>query len=102
MKEESKYFKRKINFSKFMGFLFAVLGVVGVVLCYLKIVDEWLAMIIILFSCASCFYSNGTIQGIRSGRTMQILNLLLAFCFFMAVLVIMVIAFVYGHISLKF
>ena len=102
MQEESKYFKRKINFSKFIGFLFAALGIVGIVLLYLQKVDEWLSMIIILFSCACCFYSNGAIQGIRRGRKMQILNLIIAFAFFVAVVVFVVLGFIYGHISIKF
>ncbi|MBO5394792.1 MAG: hypothetical protein J6A28_02680 [Clostridia bacterium] len=103
LKDVAKYMRRSLIVSRIMGLLFCLVCAGALTLMYFKIFDQWMCMIVVSFSMAGIFICNSYLQSIKcvkNGRTWQIVNLILAFLCYCAVIVFVVICFVNG--SLKF
>lgn len=103
LQKVAKYMKRSLVFSRLMGLIFCLICAGALALMYFKVFDQWMCMIVVSFSMAGIFICNSYLQSIKSaknGRTWQVVNLLLAFLCYCAVITFVTIAFVNG--SLKF
>ena len=105
LKKVAKYMKRSLIFSRIMGIVFCLIAAGTLALLYFNIFDQWMCMITLSFSMAGIFISNSSLQNIRSiekGRTWQIINLILAFVCYCAVITFVTMGFLNGAISFSF
>lgn len=102
MQQMAKFMKRQLVFSRIIGVLFCLLCAGTLALMYFEIFDHWTCMMIISFSLAGIFISNSYLQGIKTGKKWQVLNMVLAFICYCAVIVFVVIGFVQGTIKFGF
>ncbi|MBE7074197.1 MAG: hypothetical protein E7379_03815 [Clostridiales bacterium] len=102
VQEWGRYMKSKMRFARFMGFLFCLVVLGALALLYFEMLDRWTCMILLCFSMATIFMSNSYLQGIKVGKRWQVVNLILAFVFYIAVITLVTLAIVEGSLSLWF
>ena len=102
LKEIARYMKRNLVYSRIMGVLFCLLCAAALAFLYFKVFDPWTCMMVVSFALAGIFISNAQLQGIKVGRRWQVVNLVIAFVCYAAVIVFVVIGFVNGTIRFGF
>ncbi len=96
----SLFLKKKLNFSRFMGFLSSACAVVLIVFYFLKFIDPWIGVIDISYLIGVTFTSNVTCQDIKVGSPWQKLNAFMAVVFYLIAIGLLVYSLVSGQISL--
>ncbi len=95
----SSYLKKKLNRSRIMGLVASAIAIVLVVLYFLKIADQWFAVIDIAYLLGMAFSSNVTCQDIKVGSPWQKFNAGMSVLFYILAVALMIYAFVSGGIS---
>jgi len=102
LKEYGRYMKSKMFFARIMGLIFCLVCAGALTLLYFKIFDRWMTMVVIAFSMACIFIANSFLQTVKVGRAWQVVNLLLAFVCYAAVITFVTMGFIEGTISIGF
>lgn len=96
------YLKRKMIVSRLTGIFACLIGLASIVLLYLKLLDEWMCIIIIGYAMATAFSSNSFLQGAKVGNPWQRLNFACAIFFYIVVVVLIVYGFISGELIIQF
>lgn len=102
MQAWGKHMKGKMVFARLMGFISCLACVGALALLYFKLLDRWTCMVLISFAMATIFIANSYLQSVKTGRTWQVVNLVISFVFYAAVITFVTIGFVEGTITLWF
>lgn len=95
----AKYMKRKMVFSRIMGVFFCLLAAAAITLLALQITPHSTTILLICFSLAGMFMSNGNLQSIKNGRKLYVVNILLATLCFAGMIAYMVISLMDGTLA---
>ena len=95
----AKYMKRKLIFSRIMGVFFCLLAAVAVALLALQLTPHSTTILLICFSLAGMFMSNGNLQSVKNGTKLYVVNILLASLCFAGMIAFMVISIMNGTLS---
>lgn len=85
-------------FVRIIGLLMSLGVFACLVLFYLKMLDEFLMIIIVVMLSASLFMLNSTVQGIKDTDFKQRMSLLLSIMFFIGGIALMVYGFMVGKL----
>ncbi len=94
----TKYLKKRMNATRLMGLLVSAIGVACILLNYFKIINSWLAAVVVCYSMGCCFFFNGSYQDVKSGKVLKRLNYFLAALFFIGTVALAIYAFFAGYI----
>ena len=92
--------EKKLGLLKFETFLFADAVIGFMVMYYFKLIDKNFLAVTILTMCACIFSANASIQGIEGKQKIYKLNLFLTALFFIAGLVLAVVFWSNGTLSI--
>lgn len=100
VQDMAKYMKRKMVYSRIMGVFFCLLAAGAIALLALQISGHYTTILLICFSLAGMFMSNGNLQSVKNGKKMYIVNILLACLFFAGVIAFTVLSFTTGALGI--
>ncbi|MBQ8444750.1 MAG: hypothetical protein IJX25_05310 [Clostridia bacterium] len=102
VREWGRYMKSKLAFARLAGLFFCLVCAGSLALLYFKIFDQWMCIIMVSFSMACIFIANSFLQSVKTGRTWQVVNLILSAICYVAVITFVTIGFIEGSISFGF
>ena len=94
-----KYMKRKLIYSRIMGVFFCLIAAGAVALLALQLTPHSTTILLICFALAGMFMSNGNLQSVKNGKKLYVVNILLAWICFVAMIAFMVISFTNGTLG---
>ncbi len=102
MQELSAYLKRKMMISRIFGIFACLVAITGLVLKFLELLDDWLCLMMIVYSLGTIFALNGNLQDIKVGNPWQRINFACSVIMYLFVIFIIIYGFCIGELSVQF
>ena len=102
MQELNAYLKRKMMISRIFGIFACLVAITGLVLKFLEIVDDWLCLMMIVYSLGTIFALNGNLQDIKVGNPWQRINFACSVIMYLFVVFIIIYGFCTVELSVQF
>lgn len=96
------FLKRRMMMSRILGIFTCLLGIACIVLFYLKIVNDWMCLVVLAYCMANCFSLNSNLQGVKVGNPWQRVNSICAIILYLFVVFLISYGFASGEMSLQF
>ncbi len=102
MDKLSAYLRRKMMISRIFGIFACLVAITGLVLKLLEVIDEWLCLLLIVYSLGTIFSLNGNLQDIKVGNPWQRINFACAILMYLFVVFIIIYGFCVGELTVNF
>ncbi len=102
MDKLSAYLRRKMMISRIFGIFACLVAITGLVLKLLEVIDEWLCLLLIVYSLGTIFSLNGNLQDIKVGNPWQRINFACAIFMYLFVVFIIIYGFCVGELTVNF
>lgn len=102
MDKLSAYLRRKMMISRIFGIFACLVAIAGLVLKLLEVIDEWLCLLLIVYSLGTIFSLNGNLQDIKVGNPWQRVNFACAILMYLFVVFIIIYGFCVGELTVNF
>lgn len=100
MNSRNKIIKKRLNKNRFLVVLLCLLVIASVVLYFTNIILPWYCLIIESYSIGMIFLLNTSVQEIKHGAPLPLLNAILAFLFFALTVFLISYGFSIGYLTL--
>lgn len=93
MQGYNAFLKRKMMISRIFGIFACLVAITGLVLKFLNLVDDWLCLMMIVYSLGTIFALNGNLQDIKLGNPWQKINIFCSILMYLFVIFIIIYGF---------
>lgn len=98
----TKHLKHKMMMARILGIMACLVAIVGLVLKYFEIINEWMCIITISYAMGTIFAFNSNLQDIKVGNPWHRINAICAILFFAFVIFLIVYGFISGQLQTQF
>lgn len=102
VEDYSGFLKRRMMLSRILGVVTCLAGITCLVLFYLKIVNEWMCLVVLTYCMANCFSLNSNLQGVKVGNAWQRVNMISSFILYFFVVFLISYGFASGNLGFQF
>lgn len=99
---EASYLKVKMMTRRIVGILACLVAIACVAIYYLRVINEWLCIIVIVYCLANIFSANSFLQDIKVGNPWHRINGITAIAFYIMVVALIAYGFISKQLVLQF